>query len=180
MERSILFTIFLVFNCLFGISALSVLVITVYLIIKLKFNQYIIIVGVVGILMLLITIMGFFCKKRDKLLLTYITLISIIFLIELSLSMIFKFSKDLKDFIKTHIKEIIDITDDMRDKIINIAFIILCSASGCCILSCLSSLIYYIKLISKKKKYEKVDNTEEMFKGLDYTNLNPDVSTMSN
>ena len=178
MEKSVFFAIFLIFDIIFGISALSVLIASVYLIIKLEFNQYIIIILIIGLIMALISILGIFCKNKKKLLIVYMILISIIFLIEISLALIFKFSSNLQDFIKNHIKDVIDINDNMKDKIVNLAFIILCSASACCLLSFLSSLFYYLRITYKQKKYK--EEPKDMFKGLDYTNLNPNATTMIN
>ena len=180
MSKIIFFVIFLIFNSLFGLSALSVLIATIYLIIKLNFNKYIIIIGIMGILMAIIAVMGFFCKKRKILLIVYMVLISIIFLIECTLSVIFKLSHDFSDLVKKHIKDDVEFNEEVKDKIINLSFVILCTASALCLLSFLSSLFYFLKLINKEKKMKQEKNPEEMFKGLDYTNLNPDVTAMTN
>ena len=58
MDKLIIFIIFMIFNSLFALSAVSVLGSGVYLIIKLEFNQYLIILLITGLIMTSVSVMG--------------------------------------------------------------------------------------------------------------------------
>ena len=181
MDKYIIYIIFLVFNCIFGISAVSVLGGGIYLIIKLEFNQYIIVFFCTGLIMTGISIMGCFSQKRPIFLLLYMILISIIFILELIVVFVLKFYTDINDYIKKNIDNIGKFAEEEKEKIMNIIMIILLSAAGCCLLSFLCAFFYYRKLKEKEKKFkEEKLKGDDILKGLDYTNLNPDMTTASN
>ena len=91
--------------------------------------------------------------------------------------MIIKFHEETNTFIKESIKELIDITEEKKDEIINVSVIIIGIAAACSGLSCVFGLVYYLKLKKKARKLlEDSKKGDEFMKGLDYTNLNPDTS----
>lgn len=178
MDKYIFYIIFMIFNVIFGLSGLAVLGGGIFLIIKIEFNQYIIIILCLGGIMSGIFTLGLFVWKRTKkiLLIVYMIFICIIIVIEFSFSLVIKFHKDTNNFIKNSIKEITEVTEEQKNEIINVSVIIVGSAAGCGLLSFLFAFLLYKKL---KGKYEKEDNNgDDILKGLDHTNLNPDISTI--
>ena len=175
MDKYILYIIFMFFNTIYGISALSVIGGGIYLIIKIDFNEYIIIIIASGLIMTLISVIGYFSKNRPRLLIIYMVLIFIIFLVELVLALVIKFFTNINDFV------IIEVNEEEKEKIVKISVIILFSAAGCCLLSFICALFYYRKLKEKerKNKEEKLKG-DDILQGLDYTNLNPNMTTASN
>ena len=181
MDKLIIFIIFMIFNSLFALSAVSVLGSGVYLIIKLEFNQYLIILLITGLIMTSISVMGFFTYKKNILLLIYMILICVIFVAEIIFTCVLKFHADINDFAKNNIDQIVQLNQEEKEKIMDIALIILLSAAGCCLLSFICALFYYRKLKEKEKKFkEEKLKGDEILKGLDYTNLNLDATTASN
>ena len=179
MDKYIFYIIFMIFNVIFGLSGLAVLGSGVFLIIKIEFNQYIIIIICFGGIMLGLFSLGLFVWKRIKLLIVYLIFICIITIIEFSFSLFIKFHKGTNNFIKNSIKEITEVTEEQKDEIINISFIIVGSAAGCGLLSFFFAFILYKKLKGKSHKYKNEDNKgDDILKGLDYTNLDPDISTI--
>ena len=71
MEKTFVFAMLMIFNTIYGISAISVLSGGIYLIIKIDFNEYIIIMIIIGLIMTLISIMGFCSWKKPRLLFFY-------------------------------------------------------------------------------------------------------------
>ena len=178
MDKYIFYIIFMIFNVIFGLSGLAVLGGGVFLIIKIEFNQYIIIIICLGGIMSGIFTLGLFVWKRTKkILIVYMIFICIIIVIEFSFSLVIKFHKDTNYFIKNSIKEITEVTEEQKDEIINVSVIIVSCAAGCGLLSFLFAFILYKKLKGKSNKYSK-DNGDDILKGLDHTNLNPDISTI--
>ena len=175
MDKYIIYIIFMFFNSIYGISALSVIGGGIYLIIKIDFNEYIIIIIASGLIMTLISVIGYFSKNRPRLLIIYMVLILIIFLVELVLALVIKFFTNINDFV------IIEVNEEEKEKIVKISVIILFSAAGCCLLSFICALFYYRKLKEKerKNKVEKLKG-DDILQGLDYTNLNPNMTTASN
>ena len=181
MDKDLIYLIFMFFNTFYGLSAASVIGGGIYLIIKIDFNEYIIIILASGLIMTLISIIGCISRKRPRLLFIYMILICLIFFIELALALVLKFYTNINDFVKNNISEIIEVNEEEKEKILNIAVIILLSASGFCLLSFLCALFYYRKLKEKERKYkEEKLKGDAVFQGLDYTNLNPDMTTASN
>ena len=181
MDKYIIYIIFMFFNSIYGISALSVIGGGIYLIIKIDFNDYIIIIIASGLIMTLISVIGYFSKNRPRLLIIYMVLILIIFLVELVLALVIKFFTNINDFVKNNISEKIEVNEEEKEKIVKISVIILFSAAGCCLLSFICALFYYRKLKEKerKNKVEKLKG-DDILQGLDYTNLNPNMTTASN
>ena len=178
MDKYIIYIIFMFFNSIYGISAASVIGGGIYLIIKIDFNEYIIIIIASGLIMTLISVIGYFSKKRPRLLIIYMVLILIIFLVELILALVIKFFTNINDFVKNNISEV---NEEEKEKIVKISVIILFSAAGCCLLSFICALFYYRKLKEKERKNkEKKLKGDDILQGLDYTNLNPNMTTASN
>ena len=181
MDKELIYLIFMFFNTFYGLSAASVIGGGIYLIIKIDFNEYIIIILAAGLIMTLISVIGCISRKRPRLLFIYMILICFIFFVELALALVLKFYTNINDFVKNNISEIMEVNEEEKEKILNIAVIILLSASGFCLLSFLCALFYYRKLKEKerKNKEEKLKG-DDVFQGLDYTNLNLDMTTASN
>ena len=181
MDKYIIYVIFMFFNSIYGISAASVLGGCIYLIIKIEFHEYIIIIMSSGLIMTLISVIGCFSRKRPRLLFIYMILICVIFFVELTLALVLRFYTDVDDFVKNNISEIVEVNEEEKEKIVKISVIILFSAAGCCLLSFLCALFYYRKLKEKerKNKEEKLKG-DDVLQGLDYTNLNPNMTTASN
>ena len=178
-DQEIIFILFSVFNAILGLSGIAVIGGGIYLVVKLEFNQYIvIIIGLgIGIIITTIFVIGLFTRKRDKVLFIYIILIIIIFLLEVAVDMIIKFHEETNTFIKESIKELIDLTEEKKDEIVNVSVIIIGIAAACSGLSCVFGLVYYLKLKKIARKWlEDIKKGDEFIKGLDYTNLNPDMS----
>ena len=183
MDKELIYLIFMFFNTFYGLSTASVIGGGIYLIIKIDFNEYIIIILAAGLIMTLISVIGCISRKRPRLLFIYMILICFIFFVELVLALVLKFYTNINDFVKNNINisEIMEVNEEEKEKILNIAVIILLSASGFCLLSFLCALFYYRKLTEKERKNKEVKlKGDEFFKGLDYTNLNPDMTTASN
>ena len=181
MDKDLIYLIFMFFNTFYGLSAASVIGGGIYLIIKIDFNEYIIIILAAGLIMTLISVIGCISRKRPRLLFIYMILICFIFFVELALALVLKFYTNINDFVKNNISEIMEVNEEEKEKILNIAVIILLSASGFCLLSFLCALFYYRKLKEKERKYkEEKLKGDAVFQGLDYTNLNLDMTTASN
>ena len=181
MDKELIYLIFMFFNTFYGLSAASVIGGGIYLIIKIDFNEYIIIILAAGLIMTLISVIGCISRKRPRLLFIYMILICFIFFVELALALVLKFYTNINDFVKNNISEIMEVNEEEKEKILNIAVIILLSASGFCLLSFLCALFYYRKLKEKERKYkEEKLKGDAVFQGLDYTNLNLDMTTASN
>ena len=178
LNKEFIYIIFMIFNVILGFSGLAVIGGGIYLIIKIEFNQYIIIVIGLGLIIAAIVVIGFFTKKRANALIIYMILISIIFVLELALALVIKFHEETNLFIKDSIKEIIDVNEEKKDEIINVSVYIISTASACSALSCIFAFIYYKKLKGKSssKYLDDNKNGDEFMKGLDYTNLNIDTS----
>ena len=175
MIKHIIFIIFMIFNGIFGLSGLAVIGGGIYLIVKIKFNQYIIIIIGLGIIIAAIFALGLFTWKKTKPLFIYMITIIIVFVLEVALVLVIKFHEDTKNFIRKSIK---DLTEEKKDEIINVSVIIISIAAGCSFLSFILSLLYYRKLKDKTSKLIEDKKGDDYMKGLDYTNLNPDISAI--
>ena len=175
MIKHIIFIIFMIFNGIFGLSGLAVIGGGIYLIVKIEFNQIIVIIIGLGIIIAAIFALGLFTWKKTKPLFIYLITIIIVFVLEVALVLVIKFHKDTKNFIRKSIK---DLTEEQKDEIINVSVIIISIAAGCSFLSFILSLLYYRKLKDKTSKLIEDKKGDEYMKGLDYTNLNPDISTI--
>ena len=175
MIKHIIFIIFMIFNGIFGLSGLAVIGGGIYLIVQIKFNQYIIIIIGLGIIIAAIFALGLFTWKKTKPLFIYLITIIIVFILEVALVLVIKFHEDTKNFIRNSIKEL---TEEKKDEIINVSVIIISIAAGCSFLSFILSLLYYRKLKDKTSKLIEDKKGDDYMKGLDYTNLNPDISTI--
>ena len=175
MIKHIIFIIFMIFNGIFGLSGLAVIGGGIYLIVKIEFNQFIVIIIGLGIIIAAIFALGLFTWKKTKPLFIYMITIIIVFVLEVALVLVIKFHEDTKNFIRKSIK---DLTEEKKDEIINVSVIIISIAAGCSFLSFILSLIYYRKLKDKTSKLIEDKKGDEYMKGLDYTNLNPDISTI--
>ena len=180
MMKYIIFIAFLVFNVIFGLSGIAVLGGGIYLIVKTEFNQYIIIIMSLGLIIAGIFVLGCFTWQRPKVLIFYMIFITIIFVMEVALPLVIRFHEETRNYIKDKIKDIINKDETEQDKIINVSAIIIGSAAACSFFSFILALVYYRKLKEKeiKHKKEKESNGDDILKGLDYTNLNPDISTI--
>ena len=177
MIKQIIFIIFMIFNVIFGLSGLAVIGGGIYLIVKIEFNQYIVIIIGLGIIIAAIFALGFFTWKKTKPLFIYIITIIIVFVLELALVLVIKFHEDTKNFIRKSIKEL-NVTEEEKDEIINVSVIIISIATACSFLSFILSLLYYRKLKDKTSKLIEDKKGDYYMKGLDYTNLNPDISAI--
>ena len=175
MIKHIIFIIFMIFNGIFGLSGLAVIGGGIYLIVKIEFNQYIVIIIGLGIIIAAIFALGLFTWKKTKPLFIYMITIIIVFVLEVALVLVIKFHEDTKNFIRKSIK---DLTEEKKDEIINVSVIIISIAAGCSFLSFILSLLYYRKLKDKTSKLIEDKKGDEYMKGLDYTNLNPDISAI--
>ena len=175
MIKHIIFIIFMIFNGIFGLSGLAVIGGGIYLIVKIEFNQYIVIIIGLGIIIVAIFALGPFTWKKTKPLFIYMITIIIVFVLEVALVLVIKFHEDTKNFIRKSIK---DLTEEKKDEIINVSVIIISIAAGCSFLSFILSLLYYRKLKDKTSKLIEDKKGDDYMKGLDYTNLNPDISTI--
>ena len=178
MIKHIIFIIFMIFNGIFGLSGLAVIGGGIYLIVKLEFNQYIIIIIGLGIIIVAIFALGPFTWKKTKPLFIYMITIIIVFVLEVALVLVIKFHEDTKNFIRNNIKKLFGVTEEQKDEIINVSVIIISIAAGCSFLSFILSLLYYRKLKDKTSKLIEDKKGDEYMKGLDYTNLNPDISAI--
>jgi len=178
MIKHIIFIIFMIFNGIFGLSGLAVIGGGIYLIVKIKFSQYIVIIIGLGIIIAAIFALGLFTWKKTKPLFIYMITIIIVFVLEVALVLVIKFHEDTKNFIRKSIKDLFDATEEKKDEIINVSVIIISIAAGCSFLSFILSLLYYRKLKDKTSKLIEDKKGDEYMKGLDYTNLNPDISTI--
>ena len=175
MIKHIIFIIFMIFNGIFGLSGLAVIGGGIYLIVKIEFNQYIVIIIGLGIIIAAIFALGLFTWKKTKPLFIYMITIIIVFILEVALVLVIKFHEDTKNFIRKSIK---DLTEEQKDEIINVSVIIISIAAGCSFLSFILSLLYYRKLKDKTSKLIEDKKGDDYMKGLDYTNLNPDISAI--
>ena len=178
MIKQIIFIIFMIFNVIFGLSGLAVIGGGIYLIVKIEFNQYIVIIIGLGIIIAAIFALGFFTWKKTKPLFIYIITIIIVFVLELALVLVIKFHEDTKNFIRNSIKELFNVTEEEKDELINVSVIIISIATACSFLSFILSLLYYRKLKDKTSKLIEDKKGDYYMKGLDYTNLNPDISAI--
>ena len=178
MIKHIIFIIFMIFNGIFGLSGLAVIGGGIYLIVQIEFNQYIIIIIGLGIIIAAIFALGLFTWKKTKPLFIYLITIIIVFVLEVALVLVIKFHEDTKNFIRNSYKVLFDVTEEKKDEIINVSVIIISIAAGCSFLSFILSLLYYRKLKDKTSKLIEDKKGDEYMKGLDYTNLNPDISTI--
>ena len=176
MIKQIIFIIFMIFNVIFGLSGLAVIGGGIYLLVKIEFNQYIVIIIGLGIIIAAIFALGFFTWKKTKPLFIYIITIIIVFVLELALVLVIKFHEDTKNFIRNSIK--LNVTEEEKDEIINVSVIIISIATACSFLSFILSLLYYRKLKDKTSKLIEDKKGDYYMKGLDYTNLNPDISAI--
>ena len=103
---------------------------------------------------------------------------TIVFVFELALVLVIKFHEDTKNFIRNSIKELFKVTEEEKDEIINVCVIIISIATACSLLSFILSLLYYKKLKDKTSKLIESKKGDDYMKGLDYTNLNPDISAI--
>ena len=178
MNKIIIFIIFIFFNSIYALSSLSVLVGGIYLIIKIDFNEYLFIIIGTGLIMTGISIMGFCSYKRPRLLIIYMILISLIFILEIVVVFFLKFYTGVNNFVKNKISDIVTVNEEEKEKIMNLALITLICAAGCCLISFLCGLCYYRKLKERERKYKEEQlKNDEVLKGLDHTNLNPNESS---
>jgi len=96
----------MIFNGIFGLSGLAVIGGGIYLIVKIEFNQYIVIIIGLGIIIAAIFALGFFTWKKTKPLFIYMITIIIVFVLEVALVLVIKFHEDTKNFIRNSIKRL--------------------------------------------------------------------------
>ena len=178
MIKYIIYIFFMVFNAILGLSGLSVIGGGIYLIVKTEFNQYIIILIALGVIIAAIFGLGLFTWKKTRLLFIYMISVIIIFIIELSLDLIIRFNEDSKNYIKNSIKNLFDVTEKEKDEIINVSVIIISVATACSFFSFILAFLYYRKLKDKSSKLIEDQKGDYYMKGLDYTNLNPEISSI--
>ena len=92
---------------------------------------------------------------------------------EVALPLVIKFHEGTNNYIRDNIKDIVNMSEEKQNEIINVSVIIICSAAGCSFLSFILALAFYRRLKSKEMKYKKEkEKGDDILKGLDYTNLN--------
>ena len=92
-DQEIIFILFSVFNAILGLSGIAVIGGGIYLVVKLEFNQYIVIIIGLCVIITTIFVIGLFTRKKDKVLFIYIILIIVIFILEIALDIIINFMK---------------------------------------------------------------------------------------
>ena len=173
MAKRVIYYIFIAFNFIMGLSAISVIGGGIFLIVKRGFNEYIMIFFCIGLIKILCSIIGCFCWKKHRLLMIYMILVNLIFISEVTFVCIIKFFKNFND-------KLIEIEEDEKEKIMKIIILILLSAAACCLLSFIYAILYYKRLKVKEREFrEQKLKGDDILQGLDYTNLNPDITITS-
>ena len=65
-DQEIIFISFSVFNAILGLSGIAVIGGGIYLVVKLEFNQYIVIIIGLGVIITTIFVIGLFTRKKIK------------------------------------------------------------------------------------------------------------------
>ena len=171
-DKDKFFILFTIFNILFGLCGIGLIVCSIILIIRLKFNPLDFILIAIGIIMLLIMILGLNIKKKYELCVIYLIFIIIHIALYLFMSIMFLF---LTDKLIKFIDEKLSVTEYEFD-LDNIKenHILLFIISGSLFLLCVMTFVIgvmYCKLMRKKKNKGDKDQKEQVdiLKGLDYS-----------
>jgi len=171
-DKDKFFILFSIFNVIFGLCGIGLIVSAIILIIRLEFNPLDFILIAIGVIMLLIMILGINIKKKYELCIIYLIFIMIHILLYVFLSVMLLFLTDkLTSFLDSKLS--ID-DDDLYLKYIDeyhlILFIISGSLSFICLITFIVGIIFCKKMKMNKNKgnYDKKE-PEDILKGLDYS-----------
>ena len=169
MNKDQMFILFTIFNILFGLSGIGLIVISFFMIIKIKFRALPFILIVIGLIMILIMILGLKSRKKIEFLIMYLIFIMIILLFYGFLSVMFiAFPEKLINYLKDKVYE-----ENFDFKNINNYNLDLFIASSvvafCCLLTFIAGIIYCKKLKKNKNKKRTEQNDDDILRGLDYS-----------
>ena len=170
-----LFPCFNVFNIIFGVTGLCVIILAVFLIIKNSFNSLFFLIIIIGIFMICFMCLGLLCNKRICVLRIYMALIIISLLFFGTVGVAIEF---FSDKIKALIVNLFDLTNDYVTSM-GIGnhieyFIVPYSLCGVCLIVIIASIVYYKSIaehIAKVNK-EKADG-DPLLRNLDYSDDMP-------
>ena len=170
--RSAMFTIF---NILLGISAIITIGISGYTMYKVEFNIYILIILLISIIMFIVFIFGFFCHKLESIFFIYIIFIVLILIAEIIFALLFLLYNDLNAFIRNNINNLIEVTEEEKDKIIKMILIAICTSILFCFLDFIFAFLYFKKIKDHDNEITKeIDNIKNIVEG-GYTKITPDI-----
>ena len=112
MSKVAKYFIFMIFNVIFGFSALSMIIGGTWSMIKVSYNSYVLIFIFFGLFILIMCIIGSIISKKPELSIFYLISLSIIFAIEFTCVFLIKFVDAVNEFMIEHLSKIIDISED--------------------------------------------------------------------
>ena len=170
MNKDQSFFLFSVFNIIFGLCGIGLIVSSIIMIFAMNFSSIPFIMISLGLLMILIMILGLKSQKKLPFIIVYLVFIMIIFLFFGVLSGLFI---AFKENLINYFENILNVNDFDFDNIykynLNL-FIVSLIAAFIGLLTFITGVIYCKKL--KKSKYYKAKGKEEeedILKGLDYS-----------
>ena len=144
MSKTSKFILFLVFNIIFGILALSMIIIGTIALFKLhEFNMYVLIFVIFKLFVFVMCILGIISREMPNLLLFYIISSAIIFSIEIIFGVLILCIKELKQYLIDTVNELIKLSEDEKDEIPRFVILILGIDCFIGILSFVFCLVYY-------------------------------------
>ncbi len=169
MNKNEKFIFFIIFNILFGLCALVIIVAGIWSMIKIGFHKYILIFVFFGLFRIKMFIIGFFLRKKPQLVIYYLVVLTIISALELTFIFLMKFVKTVNEFIIHHLSQVIVITEDGKNIITRNVLIIISCDIFVCVLSIIVCLIYYKASDDDDDFREKAENIELILKDKGYT-----------
>ena len=169
-NNGMIYTAFYIINVIFGLCGFGVIGGGIYLILKLEFNEYIVYVIGLGIITVALSVFGFFINKKYGKLSFYSSLSLILFIIEAVFAFLVKFLADTTNKIKDYIKDRDKISEEEKDKIINIMVITLGVGAVGSFFSLVCSCLYYSKLNEEKGVIYRLNDSngeDEFISGLE-------------
>ena len=170
MAKRNLFPCFNVFNIIYGVTGLCIILLAVFLIIKMSFNALFFSIILIGIFMIFIMLLGFLCKKRICVIKIYMALviISLIFFAIIGLTIEF-FPDTIEKIMRNQFK-----IDEEGISSMNIRghpedFIVPYSLCGVCFIVIIATLVYYKSIADLVAKVNKENaDGDPILRDLDY------------
>ena len=169
MNKKEKFIFFIIFNIIFGLCALAIIVAGIWSMIKIGFHKYILIFIVFGLYRIKMFIIGFFIRRRPILVIYYLVALSIISALELTFVFLMKFVKTVNDFIIHHLSQVIVISEEDKNIITRNVLIIIGCDIFVCVLSIIVCVIYYKASDDDDDFKQRAESVELMRENIRYT-----------
>ena len=170
MNKDQSFILFSIFNIIFGLCGIGLIVSSVIMIFEMKFSSIVFIMISLGLIMILLMILGLKSKKKLEFLIVDLIFIMIIFLFfGVASGLFIAFKESLINYLKNKVN-VNDFDFDNINKYNLNLFIVSLIAAFIGLLTFITGVIYCKKL--KKSKYYKrkqKEEEEDILKGLDYS-----------